>query len=255
MSVASSILIVSSVVYPLQLGWAGTAHAQARAMLLPRTHKLLQLENVIVKWQKPRDHDGRMNLTWSFVQARYDRGNTRNCSRMGPQRPRLGHAAVSVAKYRDIVFRAFAIWENAAPLRFTYTADWWGADIVIGAQVRPRGIAFADVELLRDTSGNALGPIHKAAVCLNTKKQWKTGFDGNLKQYDLTHVLTHEIGHALGLDHPGPSGQLMSWRYDEKALRLQPGDIAGIARLYGRAARVPARNPQASYRVTSKRAE
>src|SRR5690606_1561780 len=57
--------------------------------------------------------------------------------------------------------------------------------------------------------------------------------DGNLDVYDLRYTIAHEIGHAIGLDHPGPAGQLMSYRYDEKQTGPQPGDINGAAMLYG----------------------
>lgn len=57
---------------------------------------------------------------------------------------------------------------------------------------------------------------------------------GRLSHYDLRYALAHEIGHTIGLDHPGPSGQLMSFRYEERFHGLQPGNVAGLAALYGR---------------------
>jgi hypothetical protein len=51
--------------------------------------------------------------------------------------------------------------------------------------------------------------------------------------YDLRYTLTHEIGHAIGLDHPGTTSQVMSYRYEERFATLQPGDIRGAAALYG----------------------
>jgi len=53
------------------------------------------------------------------------------------------------------------------------------------------------------------------------------------KSYRLRYVLAHEIGHVLGLDHPSPSGELMSFEYSGRLEGLQPGDIAGIVALYG----------------------
>ncbi len=59
------------------------------------------------------------------------------------------------------------------------------------------------------------------------------GFDGNLAVYDLRYTFTHEIGHAIGLDHPDSAEALMAYRYDEHAQTLQPSDIAAAQRLYG----------------------
>ena len=61
----------------------------------------------------------------------------------------------------------------------------------------------------------------------------KVGFDGNLNVYDLRYTLMHEIGHAIGLDHPGSSGSIMGYRYDERVRQLQASDISAAQRLYG----------------------
>src|SRR3546814_17194845 len=62
---------------------------------------------------------------------------------------------------------------------------------------------------------------------------WKVGVGGDVTVYDLRYAIAHEAGHAIGLDHPSPSGQLMSFRYDELFRDLQPGDVAGVVALYG----------------------
>jgi Zn-dependent peptidase ImmA (M78 family) len=75
--------------------------------------------------------------------------------------------------------------------------------------------------------------IKRASICLNPLKAWKIGFDGNLDAYDLRFTFMHEIGHALGLDHPEQRSQLMHFKYDESRTGLQAGDIAGAVKLYG----------------------
>ena len=49
----------------------------------------------------------------------------------------------------------------------------------------------------------------------------------------LRYTLAHEIGHAIGLDHPNAPGQIMGYRYEESFRDLQPGDLSGAVALYG----------------------
>ena len=150
---------------------------------------------------------------------------------------------------------AFAAWLAAAGIAFVEVRDPLQANIVVGAQDFPVGRAFTNLSYLSghgilpvekalggpgpsaqagetDASG-AIGGIEQSYVCLNPGMRWKTGFDGDLNVYDLRHTFTHEIGHAIGLDHPGSTGAIMAYRYDEHVRELQASDIEAVQRLYG----------------------
>ncbi len=150
---------------------------------------------------------------------------------------------------------AFATWEAAASIAFVEVNDPQQANIVVGAQDFPVGRAFTNLSYLSshgfspvqkalggpgpsaeagetESSGTVRG-IEQSYVCLNPAMPWKTGFDGDLSVYDLHYTFTHEIGHAIGLDHPGSSGAIMAYRYDERVGELQPSDIAAVQKLYG----------------------
>jgi hypothetical protein len=152
---------------------------------------------------------------------------------------------------------AFAAWEAVANISFVEVDDPAKANIVVGAQDIPEGKAFANLSY---RSSRIIAPVAKALgeagpapsrnsdeaarnraaagidqayVCLNPRSPWKVGFDGNLSVYDLRYTFTHEIGHAIGLDHPDRPDALMAYRYDEHVKTLQPSDIAAVQRLYG----------------------
>jgi hypothetical protein len=129
---------------------------------------------------------------------------------------------------------AFRVWERAADLSFHEVGDVREADIILGAQGQPRGQAFANVSYVSQPA-DGVRAIEQALICLNPEHQWKFGFDGDEEVYDIRYTLIHEIGHTIGLDHSGPSGQVMGFRYTEAFDDLQPGDLLGARRLYGRA--------------------
>lgn len=161
---------------------------------------------------------------------------------------------------------AFAAWTAAADITFVKVDDVLHANIVIGAADREHGRGFANLSY-HDGPGAApvargqvakgldnanpepsIDPAQKpitrrdfgastaithAYICLNPGARWKVGFDGSLDIYDLRYTFMHEIGHAIGLDHPGSSGSIMAYRYDERVSDLQASDIAAAQKLYG----------------------
>ena len=191
---------------------------------------ILKLAGNSVRWQATPNQG--LIVTWGLVPEPMQFSGARNCRGMVSLDRLLASSGLSVPEARQEIGAAFAMWEEAANIRFRESSDAGRANILIGAQAEPEGWAFADV--FYDTgSPEHVKPISQSLVCLNPSKRWKIGFDGDLKIYDLRYTFAHEIGHAIGLDHPSGSGQIMGYRYDEQFRVLQAGDRKGAVVLYG----------------------
>jgi hypothetical protein len=194
--------------------------------------RLLDLENQSVKWQSPRW--GRSAaVTYAFAAEATTTEGARNCASMLPPEKAYTPSRISRSQFAREVAAAFRMWEQVANITFRETRDAGAADILIGAQAEPRGRAFTNVALKPAADADGSKVIARSLICLNPRQRWKIGFNGDLDVYDLRYTIAHEIGHAIGLDHPGAAGQLMSYRYDERQHGLQIGDIQGAALLYG----------------------
>lgn len=193
--------------------------------------RLLDLENQSVKWETPRQRVG-ATVTYAFATKLVTTEGARNCGQMLPPDKAYTPSGIAQGEFEREVAAAFRMWEDVADIKFRKIDDDDTADIVIGAQAVPVGRAFTNVEL---KPAGRLGQkvIARSLICLNPAQPWKVGFDGDLDVYDLRYTIAHEAGHAIGLDHPSPAGQLMSYKYDERHQGLQPGDIRGAALLYG----------------------
>ncbi len=229
-----------------------------------RAADLLRVQGSIVKWPAPSTTTTTV-ISYAMLEGPYRVArNTRtlspdNCGSMLPFSDIVaGSASVSEVSARSELRSAFTAWELVADVKFVEVRDPGLAHIVVGATETPAGPAFANLSLrdgrgAKQSTDKALGGavdgapprsavssegkqaalIEKAFVCLNPKMRWKIGFDGNLNIYDLRHTFMHEIGHAIGLDHPGRSGSIMGFRYDESVREPQSSDIVAAQRLYG----------------------
>lgn len=214
--------------------------------------RLLDLEQKWVRWHTPVLGSGAA-ITYAFATGPVTSEGARNCARMLPPETAYKRSDITEQQFRRETAEAFRMWEQVANLTFHEVDDPAAANILIGAQADPVGRAFTNVALKGSASDRGLTTERTAAaigtgeekqpspqkvigrslICLNPEQPWKIGFDGRLQVYDVRYTLAHEIGHAIGLDHPSASGQLMSYRYDERHSGLQPGDIKGAVTLYG----------------------
>jgi len=209
---------------------AGSA-AEAADAGLAEKFRLLRLDGRQVKWGSPELGTG-ARVSYALVAGRVHFSGSHNCGEMAPVAPLLASSGISAADFTTELRAAFAMWEAVADISFEPAADPSKAQILIGIQGKPTGWAFANVAYDRSTDA-ATGRIEKSLICLNPTKLWKIGFGGDVRIYDLRYTFAHEIGHAIGLDHPGPAGQLMAFEYVETSRELQPGDIHGAVLLYG----------------------
>lgn len=214
--------------------WAATACLIAcLSASMPRAsggelYRPLCIEGACVRWLPARPGDP-VVLTWAIPRRAFATPGAVNCGDMQPPDELLHRSALTETDFRQALEAAFRRWSSVAGISFVEISDQDAADIVVGAQGEPRGYAFTNVSV----SSNQTGAIGRSLVCLNPGKRWKVGYDGNLTNYDLVHTFAHEIGHAIGLDHPDGRGHLMSFRYDESFDGLSEGDILGAVALYG----------------------
>lgn len=225
--------------------------------------RLLRLDGQIVKWGAP-ELGSPAHVTYAFVDGSVEDHKARNCKSMATLDGLARNSGLSVKAVEAQAEAAFKAWQLIAGITFSRAATPAQADILIGAQAKPRGYAFANVHTRQEpdaarrglSAGEATGDrglnagrtekaergrrgqpavaeIERSAICLNPLHDWKVGRAGTFGAYDLLFTFTHEIGHAIGLDHYNRSGQIMHFKYTEEFAEPQGGDRLGLVKLYG----------------------
>ena len=197
---------------------------------LAEDYQLLRIAGQPVSWRLP--DKGHLELTYAIVQDEVAFDGAVNCGRMHSFHDLLKASGLNEGDLTRALEQAFARWQSVINVTFVAATPGETPQIVLGAQSSPIGTAFTNVRLLQSDSSTRT-QIVGGAICLNPERHWKVGFDGNLSSFDLEHVFTHEIGHILGLDHPGARGHVMAFRYLETNTALSEGDIAGAVHIYG----------------------
>jgi hypothetical protein len=217
----------------LALGLALTTAAPAEEF------RLLKIDGLLLKWGEPVAGSA-AEVSWGFAAERRSFPDTINCGELAPVETLLDAWDLGRDELHAIAVDAFGLWSGAAGIAFREAAPGETPDILIGAQAQPHKTAFANVWWDASAAQDGIAPLTAATVCFNPGVGWPSGpSDPDTDAVDLRFALAHEIGHAIGLDHPGPSGALMGFRSLSEIGRMMPGDIAGALALYG--ARLPSR--------------
>lgn len=165
---------------------------------------IAQANNQVCKWEKS---DTGATVTWGSAIQDGDLGE------------------LTREQVQKSITEALNRWEEVCGIRFEEFDDP-SADITMFANLPNPGPGgtLADSEL-------PCGPDRPLKQRYDRDERWGIFNNDDPSRIDLTRVICHEVGHAIGIFHIG-SGNLLAPTYSE-IIKPQTGDIAEAQRRYG----------------------
>ncbi|HKY30961.1 MAG TPA: matrixin family metalloprotease [Candidatus Polarisedimenticolia bacterium] len=152
------------------------------------------------------------------------------------------------------VSRAFGHWEGVGSSKVAFkkgadqaiqvanndgiNAIYWAEDVrtIIGGTQTNVSTFVSITPVFKVTAGAAKGMILDANIVLNGRQEtWTMNPEAVPDSWDIEGVLTHEIGHFIGLDHSPALASAMGPRFlpgEARQRQLDPDDLAGATALY-----------------------
>ena len=145
----------------LLLGLIATLAAPAA---IAADFRLLVIDGLRVKWGAPEPGAG-ADVSYGFATQRMTFPDAVNCAELAPMRGLAKAWAGDTTRLERLLAGAFAIWSREADLRFRPAGTDESPDILIGAQGRPKRIAFANIWLdaAAAKAGFAPSPARRSA--------------------------------------------------------------------------------------------
>jgi len=107
---------------------------------------------------------------------------------------------------------------------------------VLGSKNYPVTGFVALTVVVNDTAGATTGLMRNADIVLNGNQfNWTTDPAADPNSFDVEEIVTHEVGHVVGLEHSGVVGSTMYARTSPGQVRqrsLEADDIAGASSIY-----------------------
>jgi hypothetical protein len=123
---------------------------------------------------------------------------------------------------------SLSAWENVADIKFILEPDSISTDIRFGW----REIDGAN-GVLAQTTVPSSGSLDSVVVALDVEENWFLAGDAPPGQIDFSSTTTHEIGHAIGIDHSESQQALMNSIYSTTIFDIQQDDIDASVEIYG----------------------